>query len=175
MDNNQRTVFDIIALRKSVRTFKDQPVEQEKITRILEAARLAPSSSNRQEWRFVVLNDRKLIRKVAKSACPQPFIQTAPVLIVACAKTDLHVMNCGQLSYPIDVAIALDHIALSAVELGLGACWIGMFDADRVKAALGIPRDIPAVSLMALGYPAEGGSEEKIRLPLSEIVRYNKW
>lgn len=85
----------------------------------------------------------------------------APVLIVACAETDGHLMRCGQLSYPIDVAIALDHISLAAVDLGLGSCWIGMFDEKKVKEILHIPDAIRVVELMPLGYPSDPSTVAK--------------
>ena len=107
---------DAIRTRKSVREYLDKPVEDEKLNVILEAARLAPSASNRQEWRFVVVRDPKTRRKLAEAASSQTFVGQAPVVIVACAETDNHVMRCGQLCYPIDVAIALDHMSLVARE-----------------------------------------------------------
>ena len=96
-------------------------------------------------------------------------------MIVACAETDEHVMRCGQACYPIDVAIALDHITLAAVELGLGTCWIGAFDEKEVKQILDIPAEIRVVALLPLGYPADSSVAKKKRLPLNEIVKYEHW
>jgi nitroreductase len=84
-------------------------------------------------------------------------------------------MKCGQLSYPIDVAISLDHISLSAVALGLGTCWIGMFDEAKVRKIIHIPEEIRLVSLMVLGYPTAPTATEKKRLPMNQIVKYNRW
>lgn len=168
-------VFNAIKARKSVRMFLDRPVEGEKLNHVLEAARLAPSASNRQEWRFVVLNDKDLVAKTAQASCIQAFIGNAPVILAACAETDGHVMQCGQHSYPIDVGIALDHLSLAAVALGLGTCWIGMFDEPKVKKIVGIPEKVRVVALMVLGYPADPAAEEKKRLPLEKIVKYNRW
>ena len=84
-------------------------------------------------------------------------------------------MMCGQPCYTIDVAIALDHISLVAVELGLGTCWIGAFDEDKVKEILGIPKEIRVVELMPLGYPSNPTQVEKNRLPTDIIVRYERW
>jgi nitroreductase len=83
----------------------------------------------------------------------QAHVCKAPVVIVACAETDEHIMQNGQLCYPIDVAIALDHLSLAAVELGLGTCWVGAFDEDRARQLLAIPASIRVVLLMPLGYP----------------------
>jgi len=168
-------VMDAIKTRKSVRAYLDRPVEDEKLNAILEAARLAPSASNRQEWRFVIVREPKTRIKLAAAAGGQMFVEEAPVLIVACAETDGHVMRCGQPCYPIDVAIALDHMSLAAVELGLGSCWIGLFDEKKVKEILRIPDEIRVVELMSLGYPSDPATINKKRFPLDRIVRYERW
>lgn len=168
-------VLDAIRTRKSVRKYLNKTVEKEKLITILEAGRLAPSASNRQEWRFVIVRDRETKRKLAEVANRQTFIGEAPVVIVACAQIDGHVMKCGQLCYPIDVAIALDHITLAAVELGLGTCWIGAFDENEVKEILGIPPEIRVIGIMPLGYPSNSSVVNKKRLPLNEIVKYEHW
>jgi nitroreductase len=164
-----------IRARKSVRTYLDQPVEETKLTGILEAGRLAPSASNRQEWRFVVVREPQTRRGLAEAATAAGFVGTAPVVLAACAETDDHVMQCGQLSYPIDVAIALDHLTLAAAEAGLGTCWVAMFDEKKVKELLGIPDKIRVVALMPVGYPADPSPVEKRRLPLDRIVKYEHW
>ncbi|MCJ7432388.1 MAG: nitroreductase family protein [Anaerolineales bacterium] len=168
-------VMDAIKTRKSARAYIDQPVEDDKLNIILEAARLAPSASNRQEWRFVIVRELETRKKLAQIAGRQGFVGEAPIVIVACAETDGHVMNCGQPCYPIDVAIALDHITLAAVELGLGTCWIGNFDEKKVKEILGIPEKIRVVELMPLGYPADPSAIGKKRHPLNTIVKYEHW
>lgn len=168
-------VMDAIKTRKSARAYIDQPVEDDKLNMILEAARLAPSASNRQEWRFVIVRELETRKKLAQIAGNQRFVGEAPIVIVACAETDGHVMNCGQPCYPIDVAIALDHITLAAVELGLGTCWIGNFDEKKVKELLGIPEQIRVVELMPLGYPADPSAIAKKRNPLDAIVKYERW
>ena len=168
-------VFDAIRTRKSVRRYLDKPIEAEKLTAVLDAGRLAPSASNRQEWRFIVVRDPTTRKQLAEAANRQSFIGEAPAIIVACAATDGHIMRCGQPCYPIDVAIALDHITLAAVELGLGTCWIGKFDEKKVKEILSIPEEIRVVGLMPLGYPSDPSPIEKRRLPLEKIVKYEKW
>lgn len=168
-------VEEAIQTRKSVRKYTDQPVEAEKLEKILNAARLAPSASNRQEWRFVLVRDREVKEKLVTVAGRQKFVGEAAVVIVACAEGIDHMMPCDQLSYPIDVAIALDHLSLAAVELGLGTCWIGDFNEPKAKELLGIPEDIRIVELMTLGYPANPSRVEKRRLPLEQIVKYEHW
>ena len=168
-------VFDVIKKRRSVRSFLEKSLEEEKLNAVLEAGRLAPSASNRQEWRFVIVKDREVRKKIAEAANGQSFVGDAPVVIVACAVTDRQVMSCGLLCYPIDVAIALDHISLVSVEYGLGTCWIGAFDEGRVKEILGIPEEVRVVELMPIGYPTPEIVKEKNRLPFSKLVRYEHW
>ena len=168
-------VMEAIKKRCSVRGYQNRPIEKEKMDNILEAARLAPSASNRQEWRFVVVQDRDTGQHLIKAAKNQAFVGEAPVVIACCAKTDNHIMTCGQMCYPIDMAIAIEHMALEATEEGLGSCWIGAFYEDQVKEILGIPQDIRVVELLVLGYPAEPSSSRKDRLSIEEIVMYERW
>lgn len=169
------TVQEAIKTRKSVRAFSDRPVEQEKIEAVLEAARLAPSARNRQEWRLVVVTEEETRKRLASAAGNQAFVGQAPVVIVCCAQTGRERMTCGLESYPIDVAIAMDHMTLAAVELGLGTCWIGKFDPPAVREICGIPPEIEVVELLPLGYPEDPEPVEKQRLALEEIVRRERW
>lgn len=168
-------VFEAILKRKSVRAFQDKEVPEDTISRLLEAARLAPSASNRQEWRFVVVRNATLREQLSDAAKGQKFIGEAPVVLACCAETDGHVMACGQPCYPIDVAIAIDHITLCATAEGLGTCWIGAFDEPQVKEILGIPPHIRVVELLPLGYPRDASPMAKNRLPLDDIVKYERW
>ena len=168
-------VMEAIKKRYSVRSYKDIPVEEEKLLNILEAARLSPSANNKQEWRFIVVRDKKTIEKLSKASKNQIFIKEAPVVIACCAKTDNHIMTCGQLCYPIDVAIAIEHMVLKATDEGLGTCWIGAFYEEEVKKILNIPKEIRVVELLTLGYPKDSPPVSKNRLPLNEIVMYEKW
>ena len=168
-------VMDAIKTRKSVRAYLDKPVEDVKVNIVLEAGRLAPSASNRQEWRFVVVRESETRKKLAEAAAGQTFVGEAPIVIAACAETDEKVMMCGQLCYPIDIAIALDHMTLAAVEQGLGTCWIGKFNEKKVKEILGIPEKIRVVELLLLGYPSDPSPVEKNRHHLDKIVKYERW
>jgi nitroreductase len=168
-------VYEAIKTRKSVRSFLDKPVEEEKLGRILEAARIAPSAHNRQEWRFVVVTDKEKREQLISASQNQRFVGEAPVVIACCAETDQHVMPCGHKSFPVDVAIAIDHITLAAVAEGLGTCWIGAFSPGEVRTILGIPDHIEVVELLPLGYPKNTEPEKKRRLSLSEIVHYERW
>jgi len=167
-------VFEAIKERRSVRNYEEKPVEKEKLTRIFEAARLAPSASNHQEWRFVVVRDKSKIAALMEAANNQRFVAEAPVVIACCAETDEHRMRCGEPCYPIDVAIAIDHITLAAVALGIGTCWIGSFYPEKVRKILNIPEDIKVVELLTMGYPADR-PQPKSRKTVDEIVHYEEW
>lgn len=166
-------VFEAIEKRHSARRFADHRVEPEKLRRLFEAARLAPSAKNLQEWRFVVVQDKETRLRLAEAAF-QRFVGDAPVILVCCAESDGYVMRCGLPSYPIDVAIAIDHISLAAVALDLGTCWIGKFDPDRVREILGIPERIHIVELLLVGYPADQ-PRPKNRLAVEEFVKFDHW
>ncbi len=166
-------VFEAIERRYSCRAYEDRAIEPEKLDRVLDAARLAPSARNFQDWRFIVVQDAETRAKLVAAANNQEFIGSAPAVIVACSNSD-YVMRCGQAIGPIDIAIALEHIALQATAEGLATCWIGSFFPDKVRAILGIPKDIQVIELMPIGYPA-GEAGERKREPLTKIVSYDKW
>ncbi|MCK4584075.1 nitroreductase family protein [candidate division WOR-3 bacterium] len=167
-------VFEAIKERRSVRAYDDKPVEKEKLNKIFEAARLAPSAANYQEWRFVVVTEKSKRKALMTAANNQGFVAEAPVVIACCAETDEHKMRCGEQCYPIDVAIAIDHITLAAVALSLGTCWIGSFYPDKVREILNIPKTIKVVELLTLGYPADS-PRPKNRKTIEEIVHYEEW
>jgi nitroreductase len=166
-------VIEAIRKRYSCRAYQDNPIEKEKLDCILEAARLAPSAKNLQDWRFVVVTDRQAKYRLAEAANNQMFIENAGAIIVACSISK-EKMRCGQALGPIDVAIALEHISLQATELGLATCWIGSFYPDTVRKLIGIPENIDIIELMAVGYPADSKGQPR-RKAVQEIVCYNKW
>jgi len=166
-------VLDAIRRRYSCRSYEEREIEPDKLADILEAARLAPSAKNLQDWRFVVVSEPQMKRRLAEAANNQMFLAKACVIIVACSDGD-YVMRCGQPTGPIDVAIALEHIALQAAELGLASCWIGSFYPEKVKSILGIPDGISVIELMGVGYPADDFREPK-REAIEKIVCYEKW
>jgi len=167
-------VREAITYRRSIRDYLEKRVEDEKIEKILEAGRLAPSAGNRQEWHFVIVRNKELREKLMKAAGDQEFVAQAPVVIAACALDSSHVMKCGQPSYSIDVAIALSFMNLQATELGLGCCWIGRFEEGEVKQILKIPENVRVVQLMTLGYFKEN-PPPKSRKRSDEIVSYDYW
>jgi len=166
-------IFEAIKKRYSCRAYQDKAIEPDKLARVLEAARLAPSAKNLQDWRFVVVTDSDTKAQLAEAANNQKFVGTAAAILAACSTRD-HVMRCGQPVGPIDVSIALEHIALQAVAEGLGTCWIGSFYPDKVRSILGMPNDTVIIELMTIGYPADRQPPTK-REPIENIVCYEKW
>lgn len=163
--------YEVVQKRRSVRTYKELPVPDDVLMRILEAARLAPSANNRQPWKFIVVRDRELRERLAKAACYQNFVGEAPVVIAAVSTEPTYVMTNGVPAYAVDLAIATEHIALAATNEGLGTCWIGAYDQEEVKRILDVPEDRKVVALLTLGYP-RGKPGPTWRKPIHEIVEF---
>ncbi len=168
------TVMEAIGRRFSVRKFKPYEIEDDRLERVLEAARLAPSARNLQEWRFVVVREPRMRAALAEASNGQGFVGEAPAVIVACATSTEHVMSCGLHCFPIDVSIAMAYMTLAAAEEELGTCWIGAFNADKVKELLGIPEGVIVVGLLPIGYP-DAEAPSKTRLAMDEIVMPERW
>jgi len=179
-------LIDLIRTRRSVRNYDSRRVEREKIELCLEAARLAPSASNSQPWKFIVVDDPSLRTKMAEVAFRglyslSKFAANAPVIVVAVADRVGFASRAGGLVrntsfYRLDMGIAGEHLVLQAAELGLGTCWIGWFNEGGVKSVLGIPRNRRVEYLISLGYPAgdlkSGGQK---RVPIDEMSSFNGW
>ena len=167
-------VMTAIQSRRSIRSYKDKEIEEDKLEKVLEAGRLAPSANNRQEWKFIIVRDKDTRQKLIAASRNQRFVGEAPCVVAACATETSHVMPCGQLSYPIDLAIAVDHMTLKAVEEELGTCWIGAFNEGEVKKLLGIPEKIRVVALLPIGYP-EYVPAQTPRKMREEVLLLEKW
>lgn len=167
-------VLSAIKGRKSIRRYSLRIVEDEKLEKVLEAARLSPSANNRQSWKFVVVKDRETRKKLVDAAGGQVFIGQAPVILVACGTDPDGVMMCGQRRCSVDLSIATAYMILEAHELGLGTCWIGHFDEKKVKDILGIPANVRVVAITPLGYPDEAPSPRPRKKP-GEIVCYERY
>jgi len=165
---------EAIQKRRSIRKYLPRKVENDKLDRVLEAARLAPSAKNLQEWRFVVVRDEGRRKRLAEAAKGQTFVGEAPVVIASCATITDYVMTCGQLTYPIDLAIAVEHMVLQATAEGLGTCWIGAFYEEEVKKVLNIPPEVRVVALLPLGYPDESPFSRP-RKKMEEIIAFETW
>jgi nitroreductase len=167
-------VFTAISQRYSVRAYKTTNVEEEKLKKVLEAARLSPSASNRQAWKFIVVRDKETRRKLARAAFGQSFIGEAPIVIVACGTESKAIMGCGQPTHTVDVSIACAFMILEAYELGLGTCWIGAFKEDETKKILNIPEYVRVVAVTPLGYPDQAPTK-KSRKSLNQIICFEKY
>ena len=167
-------LYEAIEKRYSVRAYQDKAVEQEKLDRVLEAARLAPSGNNRQPWKFVVVRDADLRGRLGPACNDQAFVAAAPVVIAGVGLMPDRKMSCDVPGDPVDLAIAMEHMALAAVAEGLGTCWIGAFQQDAVRQLLSVPAEAKVIELMTLGYPADE-PRSKNRKGIEEIVCYDKF
>lgn len=164
-------VMTVIKSRRSIRAYKSTEVEEEKLNLILEAARLSPSARNLQNWKFIVVRDKKLRERLVEAAAGQKFVGEAPVTLIACATAPERIMTCGQPANTIDLSIALSFMMLEAAELGLGTCWLGSFYEDKVKEVLNLPEGYRVIAMTPLGYPDENPSPRP-RKSIEEIVEY---
>jgi len=204
MSNHMLTTKEAIEQRRSIRKFKSEPVPDEYIDALLGAARLAPSGSNAQPWRFKIVKDLEMKEKLVKAAYDQAFIAEAPVVLVCCTdiggyldgvvsglqdlgkigavedriveivlnRTDrMMKMNLDQFGQRIafNVAIAIEHIALRALDFGLGTCWVRLIDEQAIRAIFGWDDTISVVALLPIGYPDESPAPRK-RRSIEEIV-----
>lgn len=170
------TLMELIETRRSIRSYKDQEIEEDKLNYVLQAFRKAPSAKNLQPWKLVVIKNKKILKDIAIACNNQTFMEEAPMIIAACAKEEEAYGTMGGYmnSYPIDIAIALEHLILAATEKGLGTCWIGAFKEQLIKDILGVPENVRVVALTPLGYPAREASIRG-RKPLTEIISYDKY
>jgi len=181
--------LDVIKSRRSVRSYRDEQIKPEELELIIEAGRNAPSYQNRQCWRFLVIDDKELIEKVAFNSglvgTVNLFIKTAPTLIIACADPSKSGGINKQDYYLVDTAIAFQQMMLTAWSLGIGSCWMAAFDEKKLKKLLQIPEKIRVVAMSPFGYPKEQESVygkivkafagSKRRKKREEIVCFNEW
>ncbi|MHC4562567.1 MAG: nitroreductase family protein [Planctomycetota bacterium] len=167
-------IYEAINQRFSVRSYKDQPVEDDKLRRVLDAGRVAPSGNNVQPWKFVVIQDADRRIAMRKAANDQAFVAEAPVVIAVVGTAPEKVMSCSIPGDPVDCAIAIDHMTLAAVAEGLGTCWIGAFNQEAARTVAGVPDDLHIVELLALGYPAVEPTG-KTRKSFDEVVCWEQF
>lgn len=166
-------VFEAIETRRSVRKYKPKPVPDDHLRQMLEAARLAPSAGNRQPWRFVVVREPELRRKLGVIASNQTWISDAGVIVAAMAM-DPKDPEVYERWAERDVMTAVEHIVLSAWELGYGTCWIGAFHEDEVKKLLEIPEKMRVISLLPIGVPDQR-PDKRGRKAFDEIFHGDKY
>ncbi|WP_346888036.1 nitroreductase family protein [Clostridium sp. UBA1056] len=172
--------------RRSIRKYMNKLVEDEKLLQILESARLAPSGSNTQPWQIIVVKEQENREKVAKASYNQKWMVSAPVHLVCVAdikarlpkSKDLYIDEYSK-EFEVkqmirDTSIAIEHMALTATDLGLGTCWIAWFEQKDFRPVLNIPEDKYVVAVLTLGYPDEAPNPRP-RKSLEEIVHYEQW
>lgn len=166
---------ELIAARYSVRAYRPDPVEDEKLQAIVEAARLAPTAANRQPFQLVVMRTAGREEEIGKIYRKPWFVQ-APIVIGVCAISSLAwVRESDRFNARIiDAAIVADHLILEATNQGLGTCWIAAFNVEAARSVMGLPDEAEPVIFTPLGYPADQPGP-KIRKPLRDLVRYDRW
>lgn len=167
--------MDFIELAKkrySVRAYKPIPVEYDKLEKILEAARIAPTAANRQPFQLIIIQTKGREEELLHIYNKPWFVQ-APVIICACSvQSESWVRQNGKNYCDVDVAIAMDHLILAATELGLGTCWIGAFNAEEARRILKLPDDTEPIVFTPLGYPNDQPGDI-MRKPIEDLVRYD--
>lgn len=177
----EKDVLESINERKSVRKYEDRPVEEEKIEKLLEAAVLAPSAGNRQPWEFVVIEDKEVMNELIEESMikfnASWMSKGVPLMIAVCGKPEVSAEKYGARGrnlYVIqDTAAAVENILLTAAGLGLGTCWIGAFDEEKVNKILDVDSECRTYALITVGYPAKE-TDHPPRKSLEEVVRYIK-
>ena len=149
----------VITKRRAIRKFKPDPIPEDKMQSLYKALQAAPTGNNRQPFRFIFVKDPETRRKIVTQACHQEFLMQPPVLMVArCDKGD-----------SFNAAIAVDHMILAATDEGLGTCWVGWFDAEKVKALLNIPAQFEVPIIVPIGF-ADEEPPQKERKSLEELI-----
>ena len=162
---------ELIRNRYSVRAYKPDAVEEEKLAAVLEAARLAPTASNRQPFQLFVIQTKGREEEMRRIYNKEWFVQ-APLIILACGLPgEAWKGEHGRDYLGVDVAIVMDHLILAATDLGLGTCWIGAFDADAAREILDLPEDAQPIIFTPLGYPADSPKPKERKL-MEDLVRY---
>jgi nitroreductase len=165
---------ELITTRYSVRAYKPDPVEDDKLQQVLEAARLAPTANNQQPFQLIVIHTAGREAELSRIYHRRWFVQ-APLVICACGiPGQSWVRRDGRNYNDVDVAIAMDHLVLAAANIGLGTCWIAAFDAGAAREVLGLPDGVEPIAFTPLGYPADQPGSKK-RKVLSDLVRYERW
>jgi len=166
---------ELIRKRYSVRAYKQDPVEEEKLARVLDAARLAPTAANRQPFRVVVVRTKGRENDLRRVYGRDWFTQAPLVLAVCALPAESWVRKAdGWNAAEVDATIAMDHLILAAAEEGLGTCWIAAFDPSAAREILGLPADVVPIAFTPLGYPADSPAAKK-RRPLADLVRHERW
>jgi nitroreductase len=167
-------VFEAITARYSARGYKPDPVDDETLARVLEAARQAPTAANRQPFRLIVVHTGGREEELAR-IYPRAWFSQAPLLVGMVAVPGEAWRRMDDKPYDeVDAAIALDHLVLAATSLGLGTCWVAAFDPAAAREVLGLPAEIEPIAFTPLGWPDKRPAGTG-RRPLDELVKYERW
>lgn len=165
---------ELVAKRYSCRSYKSDPVPDDVLQGVLEAARLAPTAANRQPFRLIVVHTAARKDDLKRVYSREWFTQ-APIVICACGIPDrAWVRSDGKRYTDVDVTIAMDHVIMAATDAGLGTCWIGAFNPAAAREVLGLPEAVEPIAMTPLGYPADQPVAKR-RLALSDLVSYERW
>lgn len=160
--------------RQPVRRFADRPVPGELLDRILDCGRYTVSAGEDQPWRFIVVRNPLTRHRLAEAAFNSEHVKTAPIVIVGCARIHSRISGHGNPAFPADLAAATQSMALAAADMGLQVAWITGYREPIVRSLLGVPPDVPVVTLLSVGYP-DGFDRLPKRRPFPEVVSWDRW
>ena len=165
---------DLITERYSVRGYSDEPVSEDDLDYILEAARMAPTAANRQPFQLIVIHTEGREEELRRMYDKDWFVE-APLIIAACGLPSQAWVRHDKANFTkVDVSIVMDHLILAAADRGLGTCWIGAFDPEAAREILELPEEVEPIVMTPVGHPTTSPTKKK-RKPLSELVRYERW
>jgi nitroreductase len=169
---------DVIQKRASYRTYNNKEVAWEDLTAVLNAARMAPSSGNLQNWSFVIVKNQEAKQELSNAAMNQAWISQAPLLIVVCSRNEnikRHYGEKGEKLYAVqNCAAAINNILLKATDIGLASCWINAFDEQAIKRILKIPESVSPQAIVSIGY-SDDKTEKLKRYDLDLLVHFEVW
>ena len=167
---------DVIKKRRSIRSYKSDPVPKGALDLIFEAVQLSPSACNLQPYQLIVISEEKIKDQIAVAAKGQEFIAQAPLVVVGCANPQDAFPSMGGFtsSWMIDLAIAFEHLVLAAASQGLGTCWIGSFNEEMVKTILDIPDPWRVLAITPLGFPQDVPAEREKR-KINDLISWNRF
>lgn len=164
--------LETVRKRVSIRKYKDQPVEKEKIDLLMDLMRIAPSAANRQEWKFVAITDPGQLEKMRVCCESRGPAMTAPLIFCICATEYKEMNDSGYNRGTIDCSIASTYLHLATFALGLGSCWVGSFDPDMATEIVGCPEGTRVVTVVTVGYPDEDPAPRP-RKPIEDVAVYD--
>ena len=167
-------VFEAVKKRRSTRNFKQKAIPKEMEKKLIEALIWAPSAGNLQSRKFYFIKGKEKKEKLAESAASQNFISVAPLVVVACADLEIetHYGKRGKEIYAIcDVAVSIENMLLTATEIGLGSCWVGAFEEEKVRKVLDIPKNLLPIAILPVGFPDKVPPPPE-RKSKEEIIEY---